>query len=123
MTASISLGVMELFRFLSYPDLTLVPCICLENCPFQLDFPFLLSIGICSRIWRGYAFTSYLPFSSRQQEDPWLILFLSFFISIFFEILQYKKFYCTEEPIGNSSFGILRVFVLFFCFCHCLCCC
>ena len=32
------------------PDLTLVSGICLENCPFYLDFPVMLSIDFCSRI-------------------------------------------------------------------------
>jgi len=50
MTASLSLGIMGLFRCLSDPDLTLVPDICLENCPFHSYFPVLLSIGFCSRI-------------------------------------------------------------------------
>jgi hypothetical protein len=49
MTASISLGVMRMFS-LSDPDLTLVPDSCLENCPFQPDFPVLLSIVYCSMI-------------------------------------------------------------------------
>ena len=35
---------------LSDPDLTLVPGICLENCPFHSGFPIVLSIGFCSRI-------------------------------------------------------------------------
>jgi hypothetical protein len=44
MTASISLGVMELLNGLSYPDLTLALDIWLETCPFHPDFPVLSSI-------------------------------------------------------------------------------
>jgi hypothetical protein len=47
-TASISLEVMELG--LSDPDLTFVPCICLENYPIHQDFPVLLSICFYSEI-------------------------------------------------------------------------
>ena len=36
MTASIPLGVMDCLYHLSYPDLTLVTGICLENCPFYM---------------------------------------------------------------------------------------
>jgi hypothetical protein len=50
MTPSISLGGWDCLDYLSNPDLTLVPSICLENCPFQSDFSVLLSIGFCSRI-------------------------------------------------------------------------
>ena len=50
MTVSISLGDKGLLDCLSDPDLTLLPGICLENCPFHLGFPVLLSIGFCSRI-------------------------------------------------------------------------
>jgi hypothetical protein len=39
MTASISLGLWECLDGLSDPDLTLVPGICLENCPPHPDFP------------------------------------------------------------------------------------
>ena len=51
MTASISLGMMDCLDGLSDPDLTLVPGICLENCPFHPGFPVLLSIAFCSRVW------------------------------------------------------------------------
>ena len=34
MTASISLGVMEVIQNFSDPDLNLVPDICLDTCPF-----------------------------------------------------------------------------------------
>jgi hypothetical protein len=50
MTTSISLGVMELLNNLPDLDLTLVCGICLENHPFHLDFPGMLSIGFCSKI-------------------------------------------------------------------------
>jgi hypothetical protein len=50
MAASISLGVMGLFRSFNDPDLTLVFGICVENCPFHPDFPVVLSIGFRSRI-------------------------------------------------------------------------
>jgi hypothetical protein len=49
MTASTFLGVWKGFDDLSDPDLTLVPGICLETCPFHTDFPVLLNIGFCSR--------------------------------------------------------------------------
>jgi hypothetical protein len=45
MTSSITLGDMDCLDGLSAPDLILVPCICLENCPLHPDFPILLSIG------------------------------------------------------------------------------
>jgi hypothetical protein len=46
MTASISLGDVALFRSLiSDPDLTLVPGICLEICPFHPGSPVLLNIA------------------------------------------------------------------------------
>jgi hypothetical protein len=45
MTASISLGLWDYLDHLSDPDLTWVPGICLEICPFHLSFPPLLSIG------------------------------------------------------------------------------
>ena len=35
---------------LSDSDLSLVPEISLENCPFHSDFPFLLTVGFCGRI-------------------------------------------------------------------------
>jgi hypothetical protein len=46
---SIYLGVNCLYH-LSDPDLTLIPAICLENCPFHSYFPVLLSISFTSRI-------------------------------------------------------------------------
>jgi hypothetical protein len=49
MTASISLGVMGLFKWFD-PDLTQVFSICLENYPFHPDFPVVLSVGFCSTI-------------------------------------------------------------------------
>ena len=49
MTIFISLGVMELFRLPDF-DLNMVHGICLENHPFHLDFPVLLSIGFCNKI-------------------------------------------------------------------------
>ena len=49
MTASITLGLWDCLDGLSDPDLTLVPCICLENCLFHPDFPVLLNVGFC--IW------------------------------------------------------------------------
>ena len=45
-------GLWDCLDHLSDPDLNLVPGICLENCPFHPDFPILLSISFCSRIWR-----------------------------------------------------------------------
>jgi hypothetical protein len=39
MIASISLGVMGLFRCFIDPVLTLAPGMCLKNCPFHTDFP------------------------------------------------------------------------------------
>jgi len=50
MTAAISLGVMGLFKLFVFPDLTLVPGICLGNCPFAADFQGLMNIDFCSRI-------------------------------------------------------------------------
>ena len=49
MTASISLAVMGVLDCLSDPDLTLVPGVCLENCPFHPIFSVLLSIVFCNR--------------------------------------------------------------------------
>jgi hypothetical protein len=45
MTASTALGVMECLDHLYDADLTLVPGISLEICPFHPDFPVLLSIS------------------------------------------------------------------------------
>ena len=50
MTVSISLGDKGLLDCLSDPDLTLLPGICLENCPFHPVCPVLLTTGFCSRI-------------------------------------------------------------------------
>ena len=50
MTASISLGDIGCLGHLPDPDLTLVPGICLEICPFRPGFPVLLSIAFCRRI-------------------------------------------------------------------------
>jgi hypothetical protein len=50
-TSSTSLGLWDSLDGLSDPDLTLVFDLCLENCPFHPDFPVVLSIGFCSRIW------------------------------------------------------------------------
>ena len=50
MTASISLGLWNYLDGLSNPDLNLVFCICLENCPFLPDVPIVMSVGFCSRI-------------------------------------------------------------------------
>jgi hypothetical protein len=41
MTASISLGVIGMFKYLPDLDLTLVLSICRQNHPFLLDFPVL----------------------------------------------------------------------------------
>jgi hypothetical protein len=49
MTASNSFGVMGCLDGLSNPDLTLVFSNCLENCPFNPDFPVLLNV-VFSRI-------------------------------------------------------------------------
>ena len=48
---SISLRFMGLFSSSIDPDLILVFCICLGNCPFHPDAPVRMSIGFCSRIW------------------------------------------------------------------------
>jgi hypothetical protein len=50
MTVSISLGDKGLLDCLSDPDITLLPGICLENCPFHPVCPVLLTTGFCSRI-------------------------------------------------------------------------
>jgi hypothetical protein len=49
MTVPIFLGVLGLFS-LPNLDLTLVCGMCVENHPFHLDFPVLLSIGFCSKL-------------------------------------------------------------------------
>jgi hypothetical protein len=50
MTSLTSLGDMDYLDFLPCLDLTLIFGICLENHPFHLDPPVLLSIGFCSGI-------------------------------------------------------------------------
>lgn len=50
MIACIPLGVMSCSNGLSFPDLALVPSICLGNCSFSPDFQVLLNIGFCSRL-------------------------------------------------------------------------
>ena len=50
MTASISLGDLDCLDHYPDPDLTLVPGICLEICPFRTGSPVLLSIAFCRRI-------------------------------------------------------------------------
>ena len=52
-------------------DLTLVCGICLENHPFHLDFPVLLSIGFYSRIWWFF-----WNFSISVVTSPFLFLIL-----------------------------------------------
>ena len=44
------MGLWDCLDGLSDPDLTLVPGIFLENCPFHPDFPVVLNIGFCGRI-------------------------------------------------------------------------
>ena len=51
MTASIYLGIMRLFRCFIYYSFNFSSVICLKYCPFHSDFPVLLNIGFCSRIW------------------------------------------------------------------------
>jgi hypothetical protein len=43
-------GIRDCLDSISDPGLTLIPGICLENCPFYPDFTVVLSIGFCGRI-------------------------------------------------------------------------
>ena len=71
---SISLCYMGLFRSFTCFDLILVPGICLENNPFHIDFPVLLIIGFCSRIW--WFFLNFLFFFFVISPFSFLILLI-----------------------------------------------
>jgi hypothetical protein len=64
MSTSLSLGDIGLFRLKSDPDLTLLPGICLRNCPLHPGFPVLLSIAFYSRmLWLSSVSLVLSPFS------------------------------------------------------------
>ena len=66
MMASISLGVMGMFRPVIWSWFKFIFGICLENCPFHQDFSVMFSISLCSRIWWLFQFPQFpllcLPF-------------------------------------------------------------
>ena len=99
---------------LSAPDLSLIPGICLENCPFNPDFPVLMSIWLLEQ-----DLMIFLNFQVSVDISPFSFLILLIWILSLCPLVSLAKDLSILLIFSNNQ--LLPGLVDFVCVCVCVC--